>query len=390
MSIRTILVLAFIAGLLVTAPLAGAAVDSKSTQVLNSAFIAHKQVTEVKCTVKLREQQGTQSDSASVEFAFRKPDFAMATMMASGTVMMRCTSNGKQVLLYSPQDKQYLHQPIATGKSGASAIVTASQSKILKVFVRPQALINTMEGDGVDTKYTGTSTVDGQSVDLVSATLPAREGSTLTVTCGFGRRDHILRSMAVVTKDSAGNENRIDEVVSHLSLSPGLTSADFPVSTPKNATQIKPEADNGYYDSRLKPGATPIPIDAVDTSGRKVSLSQYRGKVLLVDFWATWCGPCMMEMPNVQAVYKKYHSRGLEVVGYNQDHDESHMKLVLAERGFSWREVFCGAPGGEAVPIAYGIQAIPFMMLVGRDGKIAAVDMRGPELEAAVAAAIAK
>ena len=109
-----------------------------------------------------------------------------------------------------------------------------------------------------------------------------------------------------------------------------------------------------------------------------------------MDFWATWCGPCVGEMPNVIAAYKKYHARGFDVVGISLDQDKSALTSFIAQNKMPWRQVYDGKGWGSAVPGQYGVRAIPFGLLLNRDGTIAAVEVRGDALPAAIKVALAK
>ncbi len=144
------------------------------------------------------------------------------------------------------------------------------------------------------------------------------------------------------------------------------------------------------FDPRLKPGARPFAIAAKDLNSRPLSLAQYKGKVVLMDFWATWCGPCVGEMPNVIAAYKKYHAQGFDVVGISLDQDKGALTSFLKQNKMPWRQVYDGKGWGSAVPRQYGVMAIPFGLLLNRDGTIAAVEVRGEALPAAIKMALAK
>ena len=122
-----------------------------------------------------------------------------------------------------------------------------------------------------------------------------------------------------------------------------------------------------------------------------MTLAQYKGKVTLVDFWATWCGPCREELPNVVSVYGKYKPKGFDVVGVSLDDkaDKSKLMKFTVANKMPWRQVFDGAGWESKIAKNYGVKAIPFTLLIGKDGKIAAVNPRGPELEPAVKAALA-
>jgi len=158
----------------------------------------------------------------------------------------------------------------------------------------------------------------------------------------------------------------------------GLTLAD----------DSKPQAEPDYFDKRLVVGAEPFAFSAKALNGQTISPASYKGKVLLMDFWATWCGPCVASLPELQAAYKKFHAQGLEVVGISLDEDKAALTSFVKDNKMPWPQIFDGKAWNSAVPGVYGVKAIPFMLIVGRDGKIAAVNPRG-NIESAVKAALA-
>ena len=97
---------------------------------------------------------------------------------------------------------------------------------------------------------------------------------------------------------------------------------------------------------------------------------------------ATWCPPCVAELPNVVAAYQKYHDKGLEIIGVSLDKDEAKLKEFIAAKGMPWAQYFDGQGWGNKLARKYGINSIPATILIGRDGKIIARDLRGAELEA--------
>lgn len=139
----------------------------------------------------------------------------------------------------------------------------------------------------------------------------------------------------------------------------------------------------------LKPGKAPPVFSAATLDGEQVSLNDFEGQVVLLDFWATWCAPCIVELPNLQRIYREHHEAGFEIVSISLDQEKQVLERFLDQREMPWTHVFNAAmPGGEDLASAYGVKAIPQMVLVGRDGKIAAVNARGPALEAAVEEAL--
>lgn len=145
------------------------------------------------------------------------------------------------------------------------------------------------------------------------------------------------------------------------------------------------------YDPALRPGVEPFPIRATALDGRPVALSDYRGKVLLIDFWATWCPPCRAELPYLTRVYEKYRADGFEVLSISLDDEATRQNVpaFIQQHRMNWRHI-CDGRGWET-PVArrYGVRAIPLTVLVGRDGKIVAVNVRGRAIEPSVRAALA-
>jgi len=148
-----------------------------------------------------------------------------------------------------------------------------------------------------------------------------------------------------------------------------------------------PAAQAGTDRDRQAP--TPPPFRAPTLDERTVSLDDYKGRVLLLDFWATWCGPCIAELPNVKRVYEKHHDEGFDILSVSLDRDRSTLSRFVEREGLDWTHVYNGdARPGQDPASLYGIRAIPTMILIGRDGKVAAVNVRGRRLEAEVAKAL--
>ena len=120
-------------------------------------------------------------------------------------------------------------------------------------------------------------------------------------------------------------------------------------------------------------------IELPDAEGKMVSLASLRGKYVIVDFWATWCRPCMMELPNLQSAYQKYHDKGFEVYSISLDNDKDAWLEGIKTNEISWICVkdLDGSPIAKQMVIKY----IPTTFLLDPDGVIVAVNLRGEELE---------
>ena len=143
-----------------------------------------------------------------------------------------------------------------------------------------------------------------------------------------------------------------------------------------------------------------LAFTAVD--GRPVDVANLKGKVVLVDFWATWCGPCKAEIPNIKKVYADYHDKGFEIIGVSLENAhlspddtpaEAEAKHVKAKKiltdftaatGMPWPQYYDGQFWKNEISTRFGIASIPAMFLLDQDGKIVSTNARGPALEAEV------
>ena len=126
---------------------------------------------------------------------------------------------------------------------------------------------------------------------------------------------------------------------------------------------------------------TPLDWKFTAVDGRAVDLVNWHGKVVLVDFWASWCPDCLREMPDVVAAYQKYHDQGFEIVGVSMDRDKAAMLAFLKKHNIPWPQQYDGLAWDSSVAVKYGVKGIPEMWLLDRSGRVIATGVHGSQLD---------
>jgi peroxiredoxin len=138
--------------------------------------------------------------------------------------------------------------------------------------------------------------------------------------------------------------------------------------------------------SNLLPIGTEAPeIRQQTPDGKTMALSELRGKVVLIDFWASWCRPCRFENPNVKKVYNKYAKKGFEIFGVSLDRDHASWVKAIKDDGLPWKQVSDLGFWNNAAAQEYGVSSIPFTVLVDREGRIIEKGLRAEQLDARLA-----
>ncbi len=143
----------------------------------------------------------------------------------------------------------------------------------------------------------------------------------------------------------------------------------------------KVEGDLARLDKVGKPAPT---VAAKDLKGEAFRLQDLKGKYVLVDFWATWCAPCVAEVPRLQEAYGTYRAGGLEVVGVSLDETPEAVTDFVKSRKIGWRQIHNASGGGDLVE-AFGVTTIPATFLIDPQGVITRLDLRGPTLDRTLA-----
>jgi len=167
---------------------------------------------------------------------------------------------------------------------------------------------------------------------------------------------------------------------------------DFPETKQgKQVDQIlasmKAQAESEKIKKSLVVGKPFPDFEGKNLAGKAFSLKDYKGKVVLIDFWATWCGPCVAELPHVKETYSLYNSKGFEVIGISLDRDRAKLEGFIEKEKMGWTQHF---DEGGVIATKYGVNSIPTTYLIDGEGKIIASNLRGKRLEEEVKKALGK
>jgi peroxiredoxin len=128
-------------------------------------------------------------------------------------------------------------------------------------------------------------------------------------------------------------------------------------------------------------GAPAINFSQMDDKGKLVSLSDFKGKYVLIDFWASWCGPCRIEYPFLRKAYSRFKDKNFEIIGVSLDDSKTLWLNAIKSNNFDWIELSDLKGKKNDVAVSYGVAAIPQSFLLDPDGKIIAKNLRGEQLE---------
>jgi thiol-disulfide isomerase/thioredoxin len=157
------------------------------------------------------------------------------------------------------------------------------------------------------------------------------------------------------------------------------------LDNPNASEAIKASAKQILSGEKTYAIGKPLELSFTTLDGKKINLADMKGKVVLIDFWATWCGPCVGEMPNVKSVYDKLHAQGFEIIGISLDESKEDLQKFIKKNSISWPQYFDGKQWNNEISSRFGIDAIPAEWLIDKKGILRSTNARGNIEDAATA-----
>ena len=317
----------------------------------------------------------TQTITAPVRVAGRKPD-RMLEDLVHPTLGQAMASDGTKTWVYRAALGQYVTRPGAVPPALDSASTASSGNVTRGVFIM---LRHPLAG------ATGSRTLPAESLTLDGKSIRC---TVVEVTSAVATRTYwidpasrkVLRHRITATAVGAKFETRRVETItwSRVVLNQPLPDTLFAFRAPEGAREVAAFEAPGAQTRTDLSGQKAMDFTLKDLAGKTHKLSEQRGKVVMLDFWATWCGPCRVQMPNVEKLYKEYKDKGLVVFAINQRESGETAKRYLSRYAYS-TPTLLDADG--AVGEQYHVDGIPSLFVIDREGTISAhfVGVRGVE-----------
>jgi thiol-disulfide isomerase/thioredoxin len=240
--------------------------------------------------------------------------------------------------------------------------------RVVTLYIREFALADpfTQERGAVQLKYVGTAKIGDEECDVILAVLNAEGGQ---IEWAFSRKDHLPRRVKRYYPTPAGDLPMTVEITK-LEADIEIPGGMFALKQPEGYSDPQAQKQETKKDPNALVAAGSVAPDWTlkDSDGKEVSLKGLRGKVVLLDFWATWCVPCRRAMPVLERLHKKYADKPVKVYGVNcwERNKSANPVKFLKDKGLTYPTLL----EGSAVAKEYNVRGIPALVLIGPDGKI--------------------
>jgi thiol-disulfide isomerase/thioredoxin len=378
-----------IAGLILLSAFSGFAIaaqkEAEYTGKLDAQLTADRPLATFKCAAATAEEKSKWlPDAAKDDQVFTSTlNWAGRKKQGNKLLLVQPSSQAAYILLdvdedgkFSPQEKFAFLADAKTQDSDGEMLIQfpmpKSPYKSFPVRLRLNKRDAKQEKEGIryisqsfNTFATGWAEVQGRKV-LVQYQVSTDDGkpSDRTGYLGMDSDGDGKVDMSFVSYESAyaRNETVIFRVGERYLSTKSLDAE-------KGTFVLREHPASDYKRIELRIGAELPDFTFTDFAGKTRKLSEFRGKYLLLDFWGTWCGPCVYEIPNLKKVYEKYQSRGFEILGMDQDEDLDKVKQFLAEKGAAWTQATT-ASIKELIEQRFRITAFPTTILLDPKGQI--------------------
>lgn len=313
--------------------------------------------------------------------------------------------NGKFVINGKTRSQQQAFICLAPGNSGFTYNYTKER---LLFYLEPGQVMISTDKHLTDAKVSGTPlNKDYQEyLDVLASFQPRRDSIERVKVKAYQQRDTALMEGTIIAfraLDNAVKKAEQDYFFTHLGSQVSLDwlKRNVVISKEKSKAEAlfakmsktlkNTEAGKSYtkllnQTASVETGNQAPDFTSTDLENKNVSLSSFRGKYVLLDFWASWCMPCRKENPNVIKAYNTYKSRNFTIVGFSLDDAKEPWIRAVEKDGLTWTQLCDTKAEGSPVSRLYGVTAIPSNFLIDPQGKIIARDLRGEELEKKLAA----
>lgn len=300
------------------------------------------------------------------------------SMLPGQKEVFQVVSNGSKVQTYDSDLKQYTLKPYTTSSFPPKTGDILSPG--LQLFMPMLVNGKTTEDDSLPPIQPGTaailhSTIDGQPMELLRMGMKGMPGSKLQI--WVNPKTHLMRRFGLTMKSPQGMVGIHEDYIVK-SVNTPIPSTMFLLKTPKNAKLvdefITPEQQQDQNIVATFVGKPAPDFTLKDTTGKDVSLSSYKGHVVLLDFWATWCGPCQMTMPIFEQIHNEYSNQGLVVVGVNTWDTEKALAPYLKENATKYTFQILVDPSTDpnqsVATKLYDVKGIPTTIIIDKNGVV--------------------